>query len=111
MRPASCKAKGRKLQDAIREAILERFPDLDPADVKTAIMGESGMDIRLSGAAKKKFPFAVEAKNQEKLSVWSAWEQACANASGLLPAIIFKRNRSETLVALRLSDLLGLLGD
>lgn len=109
MKPASCKAKGRKLQDEIREAILETFPELDPADVKTAIMGESGKDIQLSAAAQKVFPYGVEAKNTEKLSIWSAWRQACANAGTLKPCVIFRRNHSETLAVIRLSDLLALL--
>jgi hypothetical protein len=33
MRPSSAKAKGRRLQNQIRELILENFPQLHPDDV------------------------------------------------------------------------------
>ena len=110
MKPRSAKAKGRKLQDAIRDRILEAFPSLEPDDCKVAIMGESGCDIKLSPAARRLFPYSVEAKNQEKLNIWSALEQAEENCKdGTAPLLIFKRNRSRTYAVLALGDLLKLL--
>ena len=38
------KAKGRRLQNKVRELLIEKF-DLHPDDIKTAVMGESGEDI------------------------------------------------------------------
>jgi len=110
MRPQSAKAKGRRLQDAVRELLLEHFSDLEEDDIKTAIMGEGGTDIKLSPAARRLFPYSIEAKNQEKLNIWSALEQAEENCKdGTAPLLIFKRNRSRTYAVLALEDLLKLL--
>ena len=68
------------------------------------------MDLHLSPAAQKLFPFACEAKRTEKLSVPSWWEQAKANSNEKLkPLIITKQNRKEPLVILSLTDFLNLL--
>jgi hypothetical protein len=102
------KAKGRRLQNKVRELLIEKF-DLHPDDIKTAVMGESGEDIRLAHSARKKFPFSVECKNQEKLNIWSSLEQAEDNSNDYTPLLIFKRNRSKTYVTLSLEDFLDLL--
>jgi len=102
------KAKGRRLQNKVRELLIEKF-DFHPDDIKTAVMGESGEDIRLAHSARKKFPFSVECKNQEKLNIWSSLEQAEDNANDYKPLLIFKRNRSKTYVTLSLEDFLDLL--
>lgn len=110
MRPSSAKAKGRRLQNQIRELILENFPQLHPDDVKTAIMGESGVDIKLSPAARNLFPYSVEAKNQEKLNIWSALDQAEENnKEETHPLLFFKRNRSKLYVAFEAEHLFELL--
>lgn len=110
MKPSSAKAKGRRLQDEIRETLHEHYPDLRDGDIKTAVMGESGRDIVLSPAAEDRIPLDIEAKNQEKLNVWSSLKQAEANAKdGRVPALVFRRNRSETYVALKFTDLLTLI--
>ena len=109
--PRSRKSKGAAFQKEIRDLLLEKFSDqLEPDDIKTAVMGESGADIKLSPAAQKLFPFACEAKRTEKVSLWKWWEQARANSNEKLkPVIITRRNRSEALVVLSLEDFLGLL--
>ena len=109
--PRSRKSKGAKLQKEIREALLEHFSDkLEPDDIKTAVMGESGMDIKLSPAAQKLFPFACEAKRTEKISLRQWWKQARENSSEKLkPLVITKQNREEPLVVLSLQDFLDLL--
>ena len=110
MRPSSAKAKGRRLQDYVRLRVLAWFPQLEEADVKCAIMGESGEDIHLSPAARKLFPFSVEAKNQESLNIWKALEQASLNCpDGSTPLVVFKRNKSKVYCALEFDHLLTLL--
>jgi hypothetical protein len=110
MKPRSAKAKGRRFQSEVKELILESFPLLEPDDVKPAIMGESGEDIKLSPAARKLFPYAVECKNTEKLNIWSALEQAEANAKNQnTPLLFFKRNRSKAYVAMEADHLFELL--
>jgi len=111
MQTRSAKAKGRRLQDEVQEMLLEHFKDtLEPDDIRKAIMGESGTDLKLSPAAKRVFPFSVECKNQEKLNIWGALKQAQENTvEGTDPLLIFKRNRSDTYVSLRMETFLKLL--
>lgn len=99
MKPASCKAKGRNLQNWICERVREVF-SLSQNDVKPAIMGESGIDIKLSDKARKEFPYAIEAKNVERLNVYQAWHQAITNAADeeLIPMLIIKKNRETPLM-------------
>ena len=112
MKTSSGKAKGRRLQNKIRDLLLEHFSDkLEPDDVKVAIMGESGEDIKLSPAARKLIPYSFECKNQEKLSIWSSLEQAEDNSRDHIPLLIFKRNRSKTYAVLEFDELLKLLNE
>lgn len=109
MKPSSAKAKGRRLQQEVRDLLLARFPHLQPDDIKCAIMGESGVDLHLSPAAAVSIPFAIECKNVEKIQIWSALTQAEKNAKGKTPLLVFRRNRSSTYAALPFVVLLSLL--
>jgi Tat protein secretion system quality control protein TatD with DNase activity len=106
----SSKAKGRNLQNWVAEKIRQ-LTGLPKTDVKPAIMGETGMDIKLSQEARRKFPFAVECKNQEKMNIWASLEQAelSAKAEGLMPLLIFKRNNTDRYVTLKAEDFFKLL--
>ena len=46
MKTRSAKSKGRRLQNQIKELLLESFKELEPDDVRSAIMGETGEDIK-----------------------------------------------------------------
>lgn len=107
----SRKSKGMSFQNDIRDLLLEKFADkLERDDIRTASSGVSGMDLLLSPAAQRLFPFACEAKRTEKMSVPQWWEQAKANATEKLkPLIVTKQNRKEALVILSLEDFLSLL--
>ena len=110
MKTRSGKAKGRRLQNKIRDVLLEHFSDkLEPDDVKVAIMGESGEDIKLSPAARKLIPYSFECKNQEKLSIWEALNQAKEKSGDYPPVLIFKRNRSKTYVTIELEEFIKLI--
>lgn len=81
--------------------ILENFTSLEQDDVVSTLMGDSGTDIKLSPAARKVFPYSVEAKNQEKLNIWEALKQAESNCKeGTYPALFFKRNNTKTYVVI-----------
>ena len=72
MKARSAKNKGKRLQNKVRDLILEKFnKQLEPDDVRSITMGDSGEDILLSPAARRLFPFSVECKNQEKLNEMS----------------------------------------
>ena len=111
MKPRSAKNKGKRLQNKIRDLILEKFDSLEPDDVRSITMGDSGEDILLSPVARKQFPFSVECKNQEKLNIWSSIEQAESNSGNHTPLVIFKRNRTKTYAVLEFDKLLELLNE
>jgi hypothetical protein len=108
---SSRKAKSRNLQNAIAQSLLKKFPQFDSNDIKPAIMGQSGIDIHLSNPVRKLFPFAIECKNQESLSIWAALEQCEENGrlEKLTPMLIFKRNRSDIYVTLKFEDFIKLV--
>ena len=107
---ASRKAKGRRFQQEIRDDLISRL-GIDPGDILSTALGQSGCDLYLSPAARERFPFAVECKAQERIALLEWWQQCETNASkvGLVPLLVFKRNREEPLAVLRWSDLLALL--
>ena len=112
MKPRSAKNKGKRLQNKIRDLILEKFDSkLEQDDVRSITMGDSGEDILLSPAARRLFPFSVECKNQEKLNIWGALEQAEENSGNHAPLVIFKRNRTKTYAVLEFDKLLELLNE
>ena len=80
MKTSSAKAKGRRLQQKVRDLLLETFTELEPDDIRSTSMGVSGEDLQLSPAARKLIPFAIECKNQEKLNVWDSLKQAEENS-------------------------------
>jgi len=109
MNTRSAKAKGRRLQQTVRDLILKKFKDLQEDDVRSTSMGTGGEDIQLSPKAREKFPFSIECKNTESLNVWKMMEQAEANSKGHIPLGVFKRNGSKCYCVLDLNDFLNLL--
>ena len=109
MKTRSAKNKGKRLQNTVRDVLLETFDTLEPDDIKSAIMGDSGEDIQLSPAARKLIPYSIECKNQEKLNIWGALEQAEKNSGDSNPVLIFKRNRSKTYAVLEIEDFIKLI--
>ena len=108
--PASRKAKGRRLQQAVRQDLVDHL-GIDPGDILSTAMGQSGCDLYLSPAARDRFPYGVECKHQEAIALPAWWRQCTANAEaeGLVPLLVFRRNREDALAVLRWSDLLALL--
>lgn len=107
MNPSSCKAKGRALQQRVRDKLLESAPQLEPDDIRSTSMGCRGTDIQLSPKARSVYPYDIECKSQEKLNIWDALKQAESNARDTA-MVVFKRNRSEVYVALKFDDFLKL---
>ena len=104
MKPQSAKNKGRKLQQWIRDLILQFFHELEEDDVQSRSMGAGGEDIILSPIARGKLPYAIEAKNQERVNIWSAYDQAEENSRGFIPAVVIKRNGHKPLVVMSAED-------
>ena len=105
MKTKSAKAKGRVLQNWVKKKMLEiwRVPE---EDIRCAIMGEKGWDVVLhkSSSLFYAYPFGVECKNQERLNVWSAWEQTMKHNEGKLhtrtPILFIKKNGKKPLVVM-----------
>ena len=115
MKTSSAKAKGRALQNMVALALRVKFDwtkALEPDDIKPALMGESGADIKLSPAAKKFIPWDIECKNQETWSIPSWWKQTLSNTgAGRKPLLVIKKNRQEPLVVLRFEDFMEMVRD
>ena len=99
MKTSSAKAKGRRLQQKFMQLLIERL-DIDPEDIESRSMGAAGEDLIMSKAARTKFPFSVECKNQERMNIWSAWEQANNNKGIYQPLVVIKKNGVPPLVVL-----------
>ena len=96
MTPQSAKQKGRKLQQWVRDQILQRFPTLSIDDVRSTSMGAGGEDIQLSSAARNLVNYCIECKNRKAIAVYKDYEQA--KTHGLVePLVILKQNLSKPL--------------
>ena len=112
MKTSSAKAKGRKLQDLVRDRIRSVYTEiLETNDIESQVMGMSGEDIVLSPAAKKIIPYSFECKNKERLDLWKSLEQAESNSQGRSPVLVFKRNRSKVYVAIEFDQFINLIGE
>ena len=97
----SSKAKGRRLQNYVRDILRDVYHQLHEDDIKSQTMGMTGEDIVRSPAAKEVCTFSFECKNVERLQISRAIEQCEANKPDCsAPAIVFKKNGKQPYVAL-----------
>jgi len=108
MKTQSRKAKGRRLQQQFRELLIEKL-DIDPEDIESRSMGAGGEDLIMSKAARHKFPYSIECKNQERMNIWSAWEQANGNKGIYEPLVVIKKNGVRPLVVLDAENFLEMI--
>jgi hypothetical protein len=97
MRPQSAKAKGRRLQQWVRDQLIEHL-EVHPEDIESRSMGAGGEDLIMARAARQKFPHSIECKNVEKLNVWDAYDQAATNCGDYEPIVVMKKNGKKPLV-------------
>ena len=93
----SAKAKGRRLQQWFRDLLIEKL-DIHPEDIESRSMGAGGEDLIMARAARQRFPYSIECKNQESINVWKSYEQAQENSKDYEPVVVLKRNNSKPLV-------------
>lgn len=108
MNVKSVKAKGRALQNLVRDRLHELYPKLKE-DISSQTMGMKGMDIVLTPKAKKVLPYAFECKNVERFDLWKTWDQATDNANMLNPVVVVKKNRRKPKVIVDLELFLKLI--
>lgn len=111
MKTSSAKAKGRNLQNAVRDLIVAILPDRLKCQARAALMGETGADIKIVGEARDYFPYSVECKNQERLNLWASWDQTTHNAGKekLSPLLFIKKNRTEILAVMKATEFFDML--
>ena len=97
MKTQSAKSKGRRLQQWFRDLLIEKL-EVHPEDIESRSMGAGGEDLIMARAARKKFPYSIECKNQESVNIWKAYEQAGENSGDYEPIVVLKRNKSKPLV-------------
>jgi len=95
----SAKAKGRRLQQWFRDLLIEKL-DVHPEDIESRSMGAGGEDLIMAQMARQKFPFSIECKNQERLNVWDAYNQAETNSGKYEPILFIKKNNKKPLAVL-----------
>ena len=67
MKQKSRTAKGRYLQNIVKDKIQKLYPALTKKDIRTSMTGENSADIKLlTLIAKKLFPYSVECKNRNE---------------------------------------------
>lgn len=109
MNPQSAKAKGRNLQQHVRDCILSRFPELEEDDVRSTSMGAGGEDVQFSPKARMVLPISIECKNRAAFAVYKDYEQAKGNARTYEPVLVIKQNRSKPLAIIDLEYFLHLM--
>ena len=103
MKTSSAKAKGRRLQQWIAGKIstLTGIPCGKDELIESREMGQSGVDVKLIGIAREKFPFSIEAKSQETWSVPAYIKQAKENTMpGTYWLLVMKRNREDPVICM-----------
>ena len=68
MKTSSAKAKGRRFQQWVRDQLIEHL-NVHPEDIESRSMGAGGEDLIMARAAREKFPYSIECKNQEKVNL------------------------------------------
>jgi len=99
LKPQSAKAKGRKLQQWVRDLILHHHPSLEQDDVRSTGMGQGGEDIQLSPAARSLVPLSIECKSRASYAFYKDLDQAVINApKGSEPILVAKANHRNPVV-------------
>jgi hypothetical protein len=115
LRPQSCKAKGRRLQQWCATEFKKVFPHLQGNDVRSLSMGAAGDDLILSPLALQVLPYNFEMKNVEAFQVWATIEQSMRRTllqdQGVptVPCIVVKRNHVQPVVIVTLGHVLDRL--
>ena len=99
MKTSSAKQKGRKLQQWMRDLLIQKL-GVHPEDIESRSMGSQGEDLIMARAAREKFPLSIECKNQESVNVWKSYQQAAENSGEYEPIVVIKRNQSKPLVVI-----------
>ena len=105
IKTSSAKAKGRRLQQWVRDYLHTNLKGIEPDDVTSTPGGVNGPDIGLSPLARRLFPWTVECKSRSSFAVYAALEQAENNLlDKTRPVAILKGDRKRPLALLYADD-------
>jgi|TARA_Y100000022_G_C13135391_1_gene322417 hypothetical protein len=106
----AAKAKGRTGQNEIRDKLLETFPEFEEDDIKSTTMGDTGEDIQLSPAARKRLPITIEVKRRKSgmKTAYDYIEQASKHGKGE-PVVFFRADRKNWITMVSLDHYMDLL--
>jgi len=94
--PRARKAKGRRLQQVVRDAILVLNDEFRVDDVKSTPMGVNGADVTFSPFVQDRMPIQIECKNLQRHSIYGPFEQAKTHGSHA-PVLILKADQKKPL--------------
>lgn len=106
----TAKAKGRKGQQEVRDAILKTFPHLEPDDVRSTAMGQNGEDIQLSPLARKVLPLSIEVKRRKDFATLYNYQDQARQDGSYEPVVFLRGDRKEWLTIISMDHYLTLLG-
>lgn len=100
----AAKAKGRRLQQKVRDKLLELLAEYDIVqdDVKSTGMGQGGEDVQLSPAARKYIPISVECKAHKAFAVYGPYSQAEEASGSNEPVLVIQGDRKKALAIIDL---------
>lgn len=108
MKTSSAKAKGRGLQQKIRDMYREmgKRANLVDDDIESRGMGQNGVDLILSPAARRVFNHDIECKKHARCSVGPQFKEHFKKYKdrATLKLLFHEDNRSEALVTMRATD-------
>jgi len=107
---SSAKAKGRKLQQLVRDKLIALLTPrgIVEDDVKSTGMGQGGEDVQLSPAARKYMPVSIECKRYSKFAIYGLYEQAEKASGSYEPLLVIQGDRKKPLAIVSLDYYLSL---
>jgi len=109
MKDKSRKAKGRYLQNIVKQKIQDLYPVLGPDDIRTSMMSENGADVKLiSHTARKLFPYSIECKNRQDFKQLYNYFKQARSHTNQEPLLVVKMNREKPLAIVELDHLFEL---
>lgn len=113
MKTSSCKAKGRGLQQKVRDMYrsVGIYLGLTDGDIESIGMGQKGVDIVFSPYAKGVFNHLIECKKHKRVVVPTLFKEHYEKYKDVpgLKLMFHENDRSDTLVTMRAEDFIELV--
>ncbi len=112
MKNDSKKAKGRYLQNLVRDRIVRLYPVLSKKEIRTSMISENGADVKLlTQTARKLFPYSIECKNREDFKQVYNYFRQTKGHTNQEPLLVVKMNREKALAIIDLEHFFNLQED